>query len=94
MQILKVLQCKKIKESKIHKNLIKANIKKNIAFSYGCKLVFVDDKFSKPFEAYLGKDAVYNFINSMMEESKYCSEVIKKTPTKCRISDNDYFCKR
>ena len=34
--------------------------------------------FSKPFKSYLGKDAVYNFINSMTEESKYCSEVMKK----------------
>ena len=25
----------------------------------------------------LSKDAVYNFINSMVKESKYCSEVIK-----------------
>ena len=30
----------------------------------------------KPFKAYLGKDAVYNFINSMIEESGYCKEVI------------------
>ena len=28
--------------------------------------------------AYLGEKAVYNFINSMIEESQYCSEVIKK----------------
>ena len=30
--------------------------------SYGYKLVCVDDKFSKPFKTYLGKDAIYNFI--------------------------------
>ena len=30
----------------------------------------------KPFKAYLGKDAVYNFIDSMIEESEHCSEVI------------------
>ena len=28
-------------------------------------------------KTYLGEDAVYNFINSMIEESQYCSEVIK-----------------
>ena len=45
---------------------------KYIACSYGYKLVSADDKFSKPFKTtYLGKDAVYNFINSMMKESKY-----------------------
>ena len=38
----------------------------------------MDDTFSKTFKSYLGKDAVYNFINSMTEESKYCSEVMKK----------------
>ena len=27
---------------------------------------------------HLGKDAVYNFINNMVEESKYCSDVMKK----------------
>ena len=52
---------------------------KHIICSYGYKLVSVNDKFSKPFNTYLGKDAVYNFINSMMEESKYCNEVMKKT---------------
>ena len=50
---------------------------KHVTCSYGYKLVCVDDKFSKPFKTYLGKDAVYNFINSMMEESKYCSDVMK-----------------
>ena len=29
-------------------------------------------------KSYLGKDAVYNFTNSMVEKSKYCSNVMKK----------------
>ena len=55
---------------------------KHIACSYGYKLVCVDDKFSKPFKTYLGEDAVYNFIDTMIEESKCCREVIKKYLTK------------
>ena len=51
---------------------------KHAACSYGYKFVCGNDKFSKPFKSYLGKDAVYNFISSMIEESKYCSEVMKK----------------
>ena len=51
---------------------------KHVACSYDYKLVCVDDKFSKPFKSYLGEDAVYNFIRSMIEESKYCSVVMKK----------------
>ena len=31
---------------------------------------------------YLGEDAVYNFTNSMIEESKYCSDVVKNILTK------------
>ena len=41
----------------------------HIVCSYDYKLVCVDDKFSQPFKTYLGKDAVYNFLNSMIEES-------------------------
>ena len=51
---------------------------KHVDCSYCYKLVCVDDKFSKPFKSYLRKDDVYNFINSMIEESKYCSDVMKK----------------
>ena len=66
-------------ETKIQKNLMRTNIKeKKIACSYGYKLVSVDNQFSKPFKTYLGKDVVYNFINSMIEESKYLSDVMKK----------------
>ena len=79
---------------------------KHVAYSYGYKLVCADDKFSTPFKLYLGKDAVYNFISSMIEESKYCSDVMKKhhkepvmtnedsedfkNSTKCWICDNGY----
>ena len=52
--------------------------RKLIACSYGYKLVCVDDKYSKPFKSYLGEDALYNFIGCMIEESKYCSNVIQK----------------
>ena len=51
---------------------------KHFAWSYGYKLVCVDDKFSKPFKTYLGKDAASNFINNMIEESKQRNEVTKK----------------
>ena len=46
---------------------------------YRYKLFCVDDKFSKPFKTNLDEDNVYSFINSMIEESKYCSGVMKKT---------------
>ena len=51
---------------------------KHVACSYSYKLVCVDDKFSKPSKSYLGEDAVCNFISSMIKESKYCSDIMKK----------------
>ena len=55
---------------------------KHIACSYGYNLVCVDDKCSKPFKTNLAVDEVYSFINSMIEESNYCSKVIKNILTK------------
>ena len=51
---------------------------KHIVCSYGYKLAWVDDTFSKPFKSYLGKDTLYNFISSMIEKSKYSCNVVKK----------------
>ena len=58
---------------------------KHIACSYGNKLV-----------KHLGKNAAYNFINSIIEESKYCSGVMKKHFNKEHglvmiKEDNEYF---
>ena len=43
---------------------------KHVACSYGYKLVQVDEKFSKPFKSYLGKDTVHNFISARKKQSK------------------------
>ena len=51
---------------------------KHIAGTYGYKLVCLDHKFSKPFETYLGEDSIYYFIYSMIKESKYCNDLMKK----------------
>ena len=51
---------------------------KHFTYNYGYKLVCVDDKFGKPLKSYFGEDDVYNFINSMLEDSKYCCDVVKK----------------
>ena len=37
--------------------------------SYGYKLVYVDDKFSKCFKSYLDEDAVYNIISSFIRDT-------------------------
>ena len=56
-------------ESKIlksHSNKYQIHVARN----YDYKLVSVGDNFSKLFKSYIAEDVVYNFINSMIEESK------------------------
>ena len=38
----------------------------------------VNDRFSKSFKTYLGRDAIHNFLNCMIEECNYCTDVMKK----------------
>ena len=66
-------------ERKVLKSFIRTNIKNIVACSHDYKLLCVDDK---PFKLYLDENGVYNFINSMIKESKYCSHVMKKNSTK------------
>ena len=47
--------------SKIQISLYK-QISEHVAYSYGSKLICIDDKFSKPFKSYLGEDAVSNTV--------------------------------
>ena len=52
--------------------------KRDVGYSYGYKLVCVDNDFSKPFQSYLGEDAVYNLINNLIKEIKYGTDMMKK----------------
>ena len=37
-----------------------------------------DDKYSKPIQTYRGENAVYEFMEKMLEEVEYCKAIIKK----------------
>ena len=59
----------------------------------------VDDKFRKPFRSYLGEDSVHNYINSMIIDNKYCTDIMKKhfhkELVKTKKDDDDFerrFC--
>ena len=55
---------------------------KHVPCSYDYKLVCVDGKFGKSFNSYLGKDAGKSFINSIIKEITFRSDVMKNTLTK------------
>ena len=46
---------------------------KHVVFSYGYKIVCVDDKVSNLTISYLGEDIVKIFMSSMIKEIKYSS---------------------
>ena len=56
--------------------------KKHIVCSHSyklvCKLVCKYKLVNQPLKTYLSENDVYSFVNNMIEESKYCSDLVKK----------------
>ena len=63
---------------------------------YGYKVVCCyDDKYTKPVQIYRGENAVYEFMEKMLEEVKYCKNIMKKEVNKpLKMTDNDELCFR
>ena len=51
----------------------------HVPCSFAYKVVCVDNKFIKKIVLYRGKDAVYEFIKSILNEYNYCRKVMKKS---------------
>ena len=64
---------------------------------YGYKVVCCyDDKYTKPIQLYRGENAVYKFMENMLEEVKWCKKVMKKhfnKPLKMSNEDEQKFKK-
>ena len=50
----------------------------HIPFNFSYKVVCIDDRFSNPVVLYRGKNVIYSFIKTILEEHYYCKDVIKK----------------
>ena len=50
----------------------------HIPCSFVCKIICVDDKFSKPVVLYKGKNAIYRFVEVVLKEYDYCKKVMNK----------------
>ena len=48
-----------------------------------------DDKYSKPIQMYRGENAIYKFMEKMLEEVEYCKAVIKKQFNKPLVMTKD-----
>ena len=51
---------------------------KHIPCSFAYKVVYTDDKFSKPVVLYRGRNTVNKFIKAILKEYDYCKNVINK----------------
>ena len=49
----------------------------HVPCSYAYKVVCIDDRFSKPIVVYRGENAACKFIKAILEERKYCKEIMK-----------------
>ena len=65
---------KKSKIQMCHKNKYQINA----SCSHGYKLVCVHNLFSKSYKSDLSKDLIHECFNSMLKESHYCSNFMKK----------------
>ena len=61
---------------------------------YGYKVVCCyKKKYSKPIQTYRGENAVYKFMEKMLEEVEYCKGVVKKRFNKpLKMTENDEMC--
>ena len=50
----------------------------HIPCSFACKVVCVDDKFTKPIVLYRGENSPYEFTKAIPKEYKYCKKVMIK----------------
>ena len=50
----------------------------HVPCSYACKIVCIDDRFSKLIVVYKGENAAYEFIKAILKEYKYCKKIMKK----------------
>ena len=53
-----------------------------IPWSFACKLVCFDDKFSKPIAVFRDENVAYEFIEAISKEFEYCEQQWKNTSTK------------
>ena len=69
---------KKVKSSDKNNGSYTEKYQGHISCSFVYKVACVDNRFSKKVVLYRGKNAVYMFIEAILEEYDYCKKTIKK----------------
>ena len=63
---------------RVIKVLTQKKYQDHISCSFAYKLVWVDDKFTKPMVVFRGEIAAYEFIKAILKEYQYCKKVMEK----------------
>ena len=65
-----------LKKVKCNEGSYTGKYQDHIPCNFACKIVCIDDKFTKPTIIYRGKNALYEFIKAILEEYKYCKKIM------------------
>ena len=61
----------------------------HVSCSFAYKVVWIDDRFTKPTVVFRGENAAYEFIKAIVKKYKYCKKVIKKHFNKILIMSEE-----
>ena len=50
----------------------------HVPCSFACKVVYIDNRFSKRLVVFRGENAAYEFIKAIRKEYEYCEKVMNK----------------
>ena len=67
-----------LKSDEINEGFYSKKYQDHVPCSFACKLVCVDNNFTKAIVVFRGENAAYEFIEKILKEFEYCKKVMKK----------------
>ena len=67
-----------LKAVEIYEGLYSNKFQDHVPCSIACKVVCIDDKFTKAIVAFRGKNAAHEFVKVILNKYEYCKKVMKK----------------
>ena len=67
-----------LKAVEIYEGFHSNKFQDHVPCSFACKVVCIDDKFTKPIVAFRGKNAAHEFVKVILNKYEYCKKVMKK----------------
>ena len=67
-----------LKAVEIYEGFYSKKFQDHVPCSFACKVVCIDDKFTKAIVAFRGKNAAHEFVKVILNKYEYCKKVMKK----------------